>query len=116
MFEGRLHGQLCCLCDSNAHHGFGGDKFDELHLTFPFGAGGALRNHEPSDLRAAVPDLDLDRGWDFQPELCQHSTWLASRASTESGILVPVGRKAEHRPRVTRAERADDEVMDLRGV
>ena len=75
---------------------------------------GTLRQHHVAQRRRAVPHPDLLRPVDLQPELPQHRAGLHDDARPVGGVLVPCRRQTEHRPRVARAERADDDVVDVR--
>ena len=52
----------------------------------------------------------------FQPEFAQNAARVEDGARAIGRRLVPDRRQAEHRPRVAGAERAHDQVVDLRRV
>src|ERR1700739_1358869 len=66
-------------------------------------------DNEPADLGAAVPRLDFLGRIDVQTEFAQDLPRFASSSRAELRILVPIRWQAETRPRIVRAQSANDE-------
>jgi len=80
------------------------------------GACGPHRKDDKAAFLVGVLDAHLDLGGDNQSELLQHLTRPADQPSTIVGRTVPIRRVAEQRPRITRAESADDHMMQRRRI
>ena len=74
---------------------------------------GRRGKHEVAHLARRVPDTDLGVLGKLDAELAKHGSRLGDHPGAVGGALVPGRRQAEHRPRVARAQRADDDVVDL---
>src|SRR5437764_352271 len=102
---------------TDADHRVTGHEAGQFGLAECVGPGRAHGQHPVAHFRAGVPDPYLDRVGQLVTEvLAQHLAGLLDDPRAVSRLLVPVRRQAEYRPRVTRAQRADDHVMYVGGV
>ena len=78
---------------------------------------GPLRQHQIAKFRGGVPDTEPR--W-FRAPRCRTPCSTPRGSVTDAGAvrcrLIPDRRQAQGRPRVAGAQRADDDVVDLRGV
>jgi DNA-binding transcriptional MocR family regulator len=80
------------------------------------GSGRAGRQHHVPGLGRRVPYRDLDGAGQRHAELGQDLAGFADRARPVGEALVPARRGTEQRHRVTRAQRAHDDVVRVVGV
>jgi len=99
-----------------ADHRIAGHQASQLRFRQGLRAGGALRHHQIAQFGRAVPDPDFNIVVDLNPELGQHTARIAHDPRPVGRGLVPVGRNAQNRKRITGAQRANDEIVDVRSV
>ena len=93
-----------------------GDELGEPLLAPAFGAGRPHRQHQEARLRGRIPDPDLGLLRQLDAEIGEHAARILDRARAVGRGLVPDRRQAEHLPRIAGAQRADDHVVEARGV
>ena len=100
----------------HADHGIARHDARELLLGQIVGVRRTHRQHEVAGLRAGVPHLDIDVVRDHRAHLGEQFPWFPHGPSAVRRRLVPLRWQPERRPRVARAQRADDQVVHVRGV
>ncbi len=76
----------------------------------------AQRDHEVAHLGGRIPDPNRGAFGQRDAEVGEHGARVLHDARAVGCALVPGGRQAEHRPRITTAQRADDHVVLVRRV
>ena len=101
---------------TGADHRVAGDEFGQLVLAPAVRAGGTHRDHEVTQLCGRVPHSDAGGLGHADAEIGQDTARIHHSPRAVRRRLVPDRRKAEHRPRVAGAQRADDQVVLIRRV
>ncbi|MHC1634994.1 hypothetical protein KO05_14520, partial [Listeria monocytogenes] len=99
------------LRESGADHRIARHELGELLLAPALGTGGPHRQHQEARLGGRVPDPGFRFLRQADAEIGQYAARILDRARTVRRGLVPDRRQAQHLPRVTGAERADDHVV-----
>ncbi len=77
---------------------------------------GRIGSDQKPRLGGRIPDADLGLGRQRHTEIGQDALGIDHRARAVGRRFVPDRRQPQHRPRITRAQGADDEVMNLRRI
>src|SRR5215471_1253864 len=105
-----------CLYGSDPDQAVAGDKCCQRLFGEGVGAVWAAREDHVAGLRAGIPDIDPDLGTGYKAELAQYRAWISDYPGSVGLAFVPSRRRSEQRDRVTRAQRAHDDVVAVFGV
>jgi hypothetical protein len=100
----------------DADHCIARDQLRQRRLTEIIDAGRPFRQHQITDLGGRIPYPYFNLIAKGQPEFGQDAARVDHRPRPIWRRLVPARRQAEQAPWIARAERANHEVMDSRGV
>src|SRR5215469_15907936 len=78
-----------------------------------FGAGGAFGKNKVTDFGGAVPDANFDLVGELETEFAKNPARVDDGARAIGSGFVPNGRQTEHGPRIARAQRADDKIVNF---